>query len=258
MRLYGTHYRAAYLGMPDTDVEAYANAGLIPDAPNLRGELLLIHGLADDNVYAAHSLRMSGAHGSRPPPRVHPAERHHAPADRPGCRRACCRSRSTSCGGRSGSRGKEPRIDSVPAAAGEPPHAIIVQKYGGTSVASVEQIQAVADQVVRAREDGNDVVVVVSAMGHTTDELLAMQRDRPVPDPRELDMLLTAGERIAMSLLGIAINSRGCRAASSTGSQAGTMTDTLHGSARIVEIRPKRIWRRSAPATSWCSPASRD
>ena len=107
---------------------------------------------------------------------------------------------------------------------------IIVQKYGGTSVGSVERIQAVADRVVRAREDGNDVVVVVSAMGHTTDELLAMAHDiATVPDPRELDMLLTAGERIAMSLLGIAINARGCRAASYTGSQAGIMTDTQHG-----------------------------
>jgi aspartate kinase len=119
---------------------------------------------------------------------------------------------------------------------------IIVQKYGGTSVGSVERLQSVADRVVRAREDGNDVVVVVSAMGHTTDELLAMANEiATVPDPRELDMLLTAGERIAMSLLGIAINARGCRAASYTGSQAGIMTDTQHGSARIVEIRPKRV-----------------
>jgi aspartate kinase len=109
---------------------------------------------------------------------------------------------------------------------------IIVQKYGGTSVESVERIEAVADRVVHARESGNDVVVVVSAMGHTTDEL---------PDPRELDMLLTAGERIAMSLLGIAINARGCRAASYTGSQAGIMTDHQHGQAKIVEIRPGRI-----------------
>jgi aspartate kinase len=119
---------------------------------------------------------------------------------------------------------------------------IVVQKYGGTSVGSVENIEAVADRVVRAREDGKDVVVVVSAMGHTTDELLAMAgRITDVPDPRELDMLLTAGERIAMSLLGIAINARGCRAASYTGSQAGIITDTQHGAAKIVEIRPKRI-----------------
>ena len=119
---------------------------------------------------------------------------------------------------------------------------IIVQKYGGTSVGSVERIRAVADRVVRARESGNDVVVVVSAMGHTTDELLAMAAEiATAPDPRELDMLLTAGERIAMSLLGIAINARGCRAASYTGSQAGIMTDHQHGQAKIVEIRPGRI-----------------
>jgi aspartate kinase len=119
---------------------------------------------------------------------------------------------------------------------------IIVQKYGGTSVGSVERIQAVADRVVAAREAGNDVVVVVSAMGHMTDELMSMALEvASIPDARELDMLLTAGERIAMSLLGIAINARGCRAASYTGSQAGVMTDHQHGSARIVEIRPKRI-----------------
>ena len=119
---------------------------------------------------------------------------------------------------------------------------IIVQKYGGTSVGSVERIQAVADRVVHAREGGHDVVVVVSAMGDSTDELLGMaHRIAPIPEPRELDMLLTAGERIAMSLLGIAINARGCRAASYTGSQAGIMTDTQHGAAKIVEIRPKRI-----------------
>ena len=119
---------------------------------------------------------------------------------------------------------------------------IIVQKYGGTSVESVERIQAVADRVVRAREEGHDVVVVVSAMGDSTDELLAMAHQiAAIPEPRELDMLLTAGERIAMSLLGIAINARGCRAASYTGSQAGIMTDTQHGAAKIVEIRPKRI-----------------
>ena len=119
---------------------------------------------------------------------------------------------------------------------------IIVQKYGGTSVGSVDRIQAVADRVVAAREAGNDVVVVVSAMGDTTDDLMQMAHlIAPLPDPRELDMLLTAGERIAMSLLGIAINARGCKAASYTGSQAGIMTDTQHGSAKIVEIRPKRI-----------------
>jgi aspartate kinase len=122
------------------------------------------------------------------------------------------------------------------------PRPIIVQKYGGTSVGGVSRIQAVADRVVLAKEQGFDVCVVVSAMGHSTDELLAMANEvTPNPEPRELDMLLTAGERIAMSLLAIAINARGCRAASYTGSQAGIITDTDHGRARIVEIRPKRI-----------------
>ena len=119
---------------------------------------------------------------------------------------------------------------------------IVVMKFGGTSVGSVEQIQAVADRVVRAREGGDDVIVVVSAMGETTDDLTAMALEiADVPDPREMDMLLTAGERIAMSLLGIALNARGCRAASYTGSQAGIITDTQHGKAKIVEIRPKRV-----------------
>ena len=119
---------------------------------------------------------------------------------------------------------------------------IVVQKYGGTSVGDTDRIRAVADRIVRAREQGQDVVVVVSAMGETTDDLLDKASDiTPVPEPRELDMLLTAGERIAMSLLAIAVNARGCRAASYTGSQAGIITDTQHGKARIVEIRPTRI-----------------
>jgi aspartate kinase len=119
---------------------------------------------------------------------------------------------------------------------------IVVQKYGGTSVGDTDRIRGVADRIVRAREQGQDVVVVVSAMGETTDDLLDKASDiTPVPEPRELDMLLTAGERIAMSLLAIAVNARGCRAASYTGSQAGIITDTQHGKARIVEIRPARI-----------------
>lgn len=117
-----------------------------------------------------------------------------------------------------------------------------MQKYGGTSVDGVERLRGVADRVVRAREAGHDVIVVVSAMGQTTDDLARMAKEiAPVPDPREMDMLLTAGERIAMSLLGIALNARGCRAASYTGSQAGIITDTAHGQARIIEIRPARI-----------------
>jgi aspartate kinase len=122
------------------------------------------------------------------------------------------------------------------------PVPVIVQKYGGTSVADGDRIQAVARRVVGAREEGYDVVVVVSAMGDTTDELLSLAQDITlVPEPRELDLLLTAGERIAMSLLSIAVNAMGSRAASYTGSQAGIITDTQHGKAKIVDIRPGRI-----------------
>ena len=119
---------------------------------------------------------------------------------------------------------------------------IIVQKYGGTSVGDAARIRAVADRVVRARRGGHEVVVVVSAMGRTTDDLVAMAQDiAAVPHARELDLLLTAGERIAMSLLAIAVNDRGCAAASYTGSQAGIITDTRHGNAKIIDIRPGRI-----------------
>jgi aspartate kinase len=119
---------------------------------------------------------------------------------------------------------------------------VIVQKYGGTSVADIDRIRAVSDRVIEARRAGNDVVVVVSAMGHGTDELLAMAHQlTPMPNPRELDLLLTAGERIAMSLLAISVNAAGFPAASYTGSQAGIITDTRHGRARIIDIRPGRI-----------------
>jgi aspartate kinase len=119
---------------------------------------------------------------------------------------------------------------------------VIVHKYGGTSVADVDRIGAVADRVAEARRAGHDVVAVVSAMGGTTDELMGMAHTlSPIPHPRELDLLLTAGERIAMSLLAIALNDRGFPAASYTGSQAGIITDTTHGRARIIDIRPGRI-----------------
>jgi aspartate kinase len=119
---------------------------------------------------------------------------------------------------------------------------VIVQKYGGTSVADIDRIRAVSDRIIEARRAGNDVVVVVSAMGHGTDELLAMAHQlTPMPNPRELDLLLTAGERIAMSLLAISVNAAGFPAASYTGSQAGIITDTRHGRARIIDIRPGRI-----------------
>jgi aspartate kinase len=119
---------------------------------------------------------------------------------------------------------------------------IIVQKYGGSSVADIDRIGVVCDRVIRARQAGNEVVVVVSAMGHQTDELLSMaHRLTPMPNARELDLLLTAGERIAMSLLSIAVNAAGFPAASYTGSQAGIITDTRHGRAKIIDIRPGRI-----------------
>jgi aspartate kinase len=118
----------------------------------------------------------------------------------------------------------------------------IVQKYGGTSVADIDRIRAVSDRICQAKRAGHEVVVVVSAMGRTTDELLARAHElTPMPNPRELDLLLTAGERIAMSLLAIAVNSAGFPAASYTGSQAGIITDTRHGRARIIDIRPGRI-----------------
>ena len=119
---------------------------------------------------------------------------------------------------------------------------IVVQKYGGTSVGDLDRIRAVARRVIEAKEAGDEVCVVVSAMGHTTDELLAMAHEiTPMPHARELDLLLTAGERIAMSLLAITINAEGYAAASYTGSQAGIITDTQHGRAKIIDIRPGRI-----------------
>jgi aspartate kinase len=119
---------------------------------------------------------------------------------------------------------------------------IVVQKYGGSSVADVERIGQVADRVAATRADGKDVVVVVSAMGHTTDELLALaKRVSANPARRELDMLLSAGERISMALLSMALNARDVPAVSFTGSQSGIVTNDSHTSARIVEVRPFRV-----------------
>ncbi|MBV9410752.1 MAG: aspartate kinase [Acidimicrobiia bacterium] len=119
---------------------------------------------------------------------------------------------------------------------------LVVQKFGGTSVADPDRIRAVADHVARTRRDGQDVVVVVSAMGKTTDELIRLANDVVAePEGREMDMLLTAGERISMALLCMAIESRGVPAASFTGSQAGIVTDTTHGKARILEVRGDRL-----------------
>jgi len=119
---------------------------------------------------------------------------------------------------------------------------LIVQKYGGSSVANAEGLKRVAKRIVETRKAGHEVVVVVSAMGDTTDELLDLaEQVVPVPSGRELDMLLTAGERISMALLAMAIKSLGIEARSYTGSQAGMITDAQHGSARIVDVTPKRV-----------------
>ncbi len=121
---------------------------------------------------------------------------------------------------------------------------IVVQKYGGTSVDGRDRILQVAKRVAETHAEGNDVVVVVSAQGGTTDSLLSEARGiTPEPAQRELDMLVTAGERISMSLLAIALNSLGCRAVSFTGSQVGIITDTRHTNARILEVRPARLVR---------------
>ena len=120
--------------------------------------------------------------------------------------------------------------------------ALVVQKYGGSSVADAEAIKRVASRIVATRKAGNDVVVVVSAMGDATDDLRDLaQQVSPLPQPRELDMLLTAGERISMALLAMAIASLGLQARSFTGSQAGVITDSVHGKARIIDITPGRI-----------------
>ncbi|MBC7724919.1 MAG: aspartate kinase [Burkholderiaceae bacterium] len=119
---------------------------------------------------------------------------------------------------------------------------LIVQKFGGSSVANAEGIKRVAKRIVETRKAGHEVVVVVSAMGDTTDELLDLAKSvSPLPTGRELDMLLTAGERISMALLAMAIKGLGVEARSYTGSQAGMITDGRHGSARIVDVTPGRV-----------------
>jgi aspartate kinase len=119
---------------------------------------------------------------------------------------------------------------------------IVVMKFGGTSVADAERLKRAAGRIVRAREDGRQVVAVLSARGSTTDELIAMAEDvSPAPDPREMDMLLSTGERISCALCAMAINDLGHRAISLTGSQAGIVTDTSHTKARILDVRADRI-----------------
>ena len=120
--------------------------------------------------------------------------------------------------------------------------AIVVQKYGGSSVSDVQKLRQVAERVMRTRQQGHDVVVVVSAMGDTTDGLLRTAKQvSPNPDRRELDMLLSAGERISMALLSMAIRELGGKAISFTGSQSGIITNDRHVDARIIEVRPFRV-----------------
>jgi aspartate kinase len=120
--------------------------------------------------------------------------------------------------------------------------ALVVQKYGGSSVADADGIKRVAQRIVATRKAGHSVVVVVSAMGDTTDELLDLANQvTPLPPGRELDMLLTSGERIAMALLAMAIANLGLEGRSFTGSQAGVITDSAHGKARIIDVTPGRI-----------------
>ncbi|MFC7265292.1 aspartate kinase [Streptomyces lutosisoli] len=119
---------------------------------------------------------------------------------------------------------------------------LVVQKYGGSSVADAEGIKRVAKRIVEAKKNGHQVVVVVSAMGDTTDELIDLaEKVSPMPSGREFDMLLTAGERISMALLAMAIKNLGHSAQSFTGSQAGVITDSVHNKARIIDVTPGRI-----------------
>jgi aspartate kinase len=120
--------------------------------------------------------------------------------------------------------------------------ALVVQKYGGSSVQSAERIKRVAERIVETKKAGNDVVVVVSAMGDTTDELMDLAHEvAPVPPARELDMLLTSGERISNALVAMAIHSLGAEARSFSGSQAGVITTSAHGKARIIDVTPGRV-----------------
>src|ERR1700732_4810332 len=121
---------------------------------------------------------------------------------------------------------------------------LIVMKFGGTSVADAERIQHAARRIVRKREQGHRVGAVLSARGKTTDELIAMAEEvSSAPDPREMDMLLSSGERISCALCAMAINDLGHRAISLTGSQAGILTDESHTKARILDVRADRIRR---------------
>ena len=133
-------------------------------------------------------------------------------------------------------------VPAVDADAEAPPRGTLVLKFGGTSVGDPEKLKRVAARLVAAREEGHRVVGVLSAMGHTTDELLELAHQvSPTPHPRELDMLVSVGERISCALAAMVIHDLGHEAISLTGSQAGIVTDTVHGKAKIVEVRARRI-----------------
>src|SRR6185312_1644926 len=139
----------------------------------------------------------------------------------------------------------ETTFEPVPAVEpAEPPAAAgtLVMKFGGTSVADPEKIRRVAERLVEAKRSGNRVVAVISAMGQHTDELVSLAHEvSPQPKPRETDMLISVGERISCALVAMAISDLGLDAISLTGSQAGIVTDTVHGKAKIVEVRAHRI-----------------
>ena len=119
---------------------------------------------------------------------------------------------------------------------------VVVQKYGGTSVGDVERIKNVANRIIRRKEAGNELVVVVSAMGKSTDELMQMAHSiTDTPKVRELDMLLATGEQVSISMLSMALQSKGCDAISFTGAQIGMRTIGKHGKSRILDIDTKRI-----------------
>ena len=130
--------------------------------------------------------------------------------------------------------------------------ALIVQKYGGTSVGSAERIQAVAQRVVKTVKAGNDLVVIVSAMGKTTNTLVALAHQlSSQPSRREMDMLLATGEQVTIALLSIAIQELGQPAISLTGAQVGIMTEAEHSRARILEIAPDRVKRHLKEGKVW-------
>ena len=119
---------------------------------------------------------------------------------------------------------------------------LLVQKFGGTSLGSIERIKAVAQKIKVSKDQGNDLVIVVSAMGHTTDQLTKLASEITIHPPhREMDMLLATGEQVSISLLTMALNELGTPAISLTGTQAGIITESAHGRARIIEIRTERI-----------------